>query len=212
VMIVDDHPVFAELLGLALNAEPDLEWVGHASTSAQALELLDDLVPDVVVMDLQLGSGATEGIDLTAAVLRRRPAARVVVLTALKDHQLAVAAAAAGAVGFMQKDGALTAVIEALRAAHLGFLLIPPDLLSAMSRLSPSVGGRPAGLTARELEVLALMGDGLTSQVIAERLGLSAGTARTHVQRVIVKLGAHTRLEAVVNAARLGLLGEVDRG
>lgn len=208
VLIVDDHQVFADLLGFALSVEPDLESAGHASTAEEALALARRERPDVVVMDLQLGVEGAQGIDLTAQVLAELPSTRVVVLTALKDHRLAVAAAQAGAVGYLQKDGELSTVIHALRAAHAGLVLIPPRLLTELGSRLPVDDQSRSLLSDRELEVLSLLNQGLSARAIGERLDVTVNTARTHIRNLITKLGAHSQLEALTQARRLGLLDE----
>jgi DNA-binding NarL/FixJ family response regulator len=206
VLIVDDHAVFADLLGFAIEVEPDLVCVGHAASAERALALTRELRPDVVVMDLQLGSTGTEGIDLTRSVMAEHPTTRVVVLTALKDHHLAVTAARAGAVGYLQKDGELVTVIHALRAAHNGLVLLAPRLLSEIGELLPADEAPRVALSDREREVLVLMNQGLAARAISEQLDVSLNTARTHLRNVITKLGAHSQLEALTRARRLGLL------
>lgn len=212
VLIVDDHQVFADLLGFAIEVEPDLECVGHANGAQQALDLARRLRPDVVVMDLQLGHEGAQGIDLTGQVLDELPTARVVVLTALKDHRLAVAAAEAGAVGYLQKDGELSTVIHALRAAHAGLVMIAPRLLTEIGSRLPDEDPARALLSERELEVLGLLNQGLSARAIGERLDVTVNTARTHIRNVITKLGAHSQLEALTQARRLGLLGPESTG
>ncbi len=206
VLIVDDHQVFADLLGFAIQVEPDLECVGHASTAQQALDLARRLRPDVVVMDLQLGHEGAQGIDLTSQVLAELPSARIVVLTALKDHRLAVAAAQAGAVGYLQKDGELSTVIHSLRAAHAGLVMVAPRLLTEIGSRLPAEDASRSLLSERELEVLGLLNQGLSARAIGEQLDVTVNTARTHIRNLITKLGAHSQLEALTQARRLGLL------
>jgi DNA-binding NarL/FixJ family response regulator len=207
VLIVDDHAVFAELLGFAIAVEPDLACVGHAPSADAAQNLTRSLRPDVIVMDLQLGAAGTQGIDLTRILLAEHPAVRVVVLTALKD-----AAAQAGAVGYLQKDGELAAVIHALRAAHNGLVMIAPRLLTELGALLPAADPFQATLSDREREVLALMDRGLAAREVAEQLKVSPNTARTHIRNVITKLGAHAQPEALTQARRLGLLNSEPAG
>jgi DNA-binding NarL/FixJ family response regulator len=206
VLIIDDHQVFADLLGFAVGVEHDLTCVGHASSADQALALARRERPDVVVMDLQLGHEGSQGIELTAQLLAELPATRVVVLTALKDHRLAVAAAQAGAVGYLQKDGELSTVIHALRAAHAGLVLIPPRLLAELGARLPAEDPSRSLLSERELEVLTLLNQGLSARAIGDRLDVTVNTARTHIRNLITKLGAHSQLEALTQARRLGLL------
>lgn len=211
VLVVDDHKVFAELLGFALQSEPDLLCVGHATSASEAVALARELQPDAVVMDLHLGDGEVDGILATQTLLAEHPTLRVVVLTAQNDLQVAVRAAAAGAVGFMQKDGALQNVMHALRAVHEGAVLLPAALLSQLAGATAPLPRSSGGLSTRELDVLRLMGEGMDPRAIGEHLHLSVHTARTHVKNIMGKLEAHSQLEAVLNATRLGLLERRER-
>jgi DNA-binding NarL/FixJ family response regulator len=214
VLIVDDHAIFADLLEFALNCEPGLRCVGKASTPEQARLLFARLRPDAVVMDLQLGPGEAEGIEITRELVEADPEANVVVLTALKDHHLAIRAARAGAVGFLQKDGSAQTVIRALRTVDDGYLMIAPTLFAELGRhLEPTPPPERTPLSERELEVLQLIGRGLRPQLVAEELGISAHTVKSHLAALKRKLDTHTQLETVTRAVALGLIpspGEVD--
>ena len=202
VVVVDDHATVSELLARALDAEPGLACVGTASNAASALALVDAEQPDAVVMDVQLGDD--DGIDTTAQLLARHPDVRVVVLTARTDHDLVQRTAAAGACALLPKDGSLDDLLRALRTASQGGLMVHPQLLrelvTARPRESPS-------MTDREHEVLRLLHEGRTVRQIAAVLTISEHTARGHVKKVLQKLGAHSQLEAVAIATRLGMLG-----
>ena len=212
IVVVDDHRTFADLLMMALDAQPDLTCVGSASSAAEALELVGRTRPDVVVMDLQLGGD--DGIDATRAVLEIAPQTRVVVLTAHTRPQHLVRAAVAGACAFLSKSGALDEMLDTLRNVRTGRLVVDPDLVALLPGdrdvPRPRVAEHPAApsteLTARELEVLRLLGEGRDLRSIAEQLGMSLHTCRGHVKNLLAKLGAHSQLEAVVVATRAGLL------
>jgi DNA-binding NarL/FixJ family response regulator len=207
VLIVDDHQIFTDLLEFALNCEPGLTCVGKASGPEQARELYERLRPDAVVMDLQLGPGEAEGIAITRELVALDPDACVLVLTALKDHHLAIRAAEAGAVGFLQKDGSARTVINALRTVHDGYLMISPTVFSEIGRqlhLGMELS-RPM-LSERELEVLALIGRGVRPRLIAEQLEISAHTVKSHLAALKRKLETHTQLETVTKAIALGLI------
>lgn len=207
VLIVDDHQIFADLLEFALNCEPGLRCVGKASTPEQARLQFARLRPDAVVMDLQLGPGEAEGIEVTRELTESDPEASVVVLTALKDHRLAVRAARAGAVGFLQKDGSAQTVIRALRTVHDGYLMISPALFAEIGRhLEPGTPPERPVLSEREQDVLRLIGLGLRPQLVAERLGISGHTVKSHLAALKRKLDTHTQLETVTRAVALGLI------
>jgi DNA-binding NarL/FixJ family response regulator len=196
ILVVDDHRTFAELLELAFTWEDDLECIGTATNAADALERTEELLPDVVLMDVQLGDG--DGIAATAELTRRFPRLRVVILSAFVNQAMIARAARAGACALLPKDGALVEMLQAVRSAPRGQFLVHPALLAGADTESP-LSSAPVGvLTPRELQVLQLLGSGLGAQAIAAELGISVATCRGHVKNVLAKLGAHSQLEAVV--------------
>ncbi|MEV0603819.1 response regulator transcription factor [Streptomyces sp. NPDC050315] len=208
VLVVEDQRALADALELAITAQPDLECVGAVGSVEAALPLAA-AGTDTVLMDIHL-PGA-DGIEGTAALRAAHPGIRVLILTADTDPAVLAAATAAGAAGFLSKSSGLSDILAAVRAPAGGPLLVEGAALAAV--LGPAGGGRngpgetgPARLTAREREVLRLLGEGLSPRAIAERLVISRHTARGHVKNVLMKLGAHSQLEAVVAATRAGLL------
>jgi DNA-binding NarL/FixJ family response regulator len=205
VLVVDGHQTFAELLGHALAGQPDLEYVGHALTGAEAIRLAAELKPNVILLDPDLSDG--DGIAIAELLRHRQPDTRVVILTASDESSLVTRATAAGAAGFLSKNGALGDVLNALRTAHGGGMTVSTDILARLLRsTAPVVGPRGGGLTVREDEVLNLMAAGLDARAIARRLGISLHTCRGYVKAVLAKLGAHSQLEAVAIATRRGLI------
>ncbi len=207
VVLVDDHQMFVETLQRALGSEPDLEVVAVATTMEEALEAVRRERPAVVVTDHRLGQGpAADGIAVAEAVLAELPGTAVVMLTALEDDRVLVAAIEAGCTGFLTKTQPLSDVVAAIRAASTGESVVNPALLARVlprlaSRRSPS-----EHLTRRELEVLAVMASGASNQAIAGQLFISRDTVRNHVASILQKLGAHSKLEAVALALRRGIL------
>ncbi|WP_328466166.1 response regulator transcription factor [Actinoplanes sp. NBC_00393] len=205
VLVVDGHQTFAELLGHALAGQSDLRCVGHARTGAEALRLCAELVPDVIVLDPELSDA--DGIAITELIRVRQPDTRVVILTASEEQALVRRATAAGAAGFLSKNGALGDVLNALRTAHGGGMTVSTDILARLLRSTTPVSApRGGGLTAREDEVLQLMAAGLDARAVARRLGISVHTCRGYQKAVLAKLGAHSQLEAVAIATRRGLV------
>ena len=207
ILIADDHRTFAELFALGLEREPDLEAVGHARTAAEALQMADSLRPDLVIMDVRLGDG--DGIEVTAQLTQRYEDLCVIVLTGHPDPVVVSRAAKAGACGFLPKDGALDAMLHALRSARRGSLVLPPEMVDLMAQAASAPVATTAAvpnLTASELEVLELLGRGLNPRTIAHRTGLSVDECRTLLRSVMTKLGATSQLEAVVSANRYGLI------
>jgi DNA-binding NarL/FixJ family response regulator len=203
VLVVDDHKTFADLLALALSAEPELECVGTANSVAQALGMAEALSPDLVVMDVQLGDG--DGIAATAQLTQAYPSLRVLVLTAFVNAALMRRAADAGACALLPKDGALDAMLHAMRSAHRGGFLVHPALLMELVGNDAPAGWLPS-LTQREQQVLQMLAAATDTRRIARELGISVSTCRGYVKNVLAKLGAHTQLEAVVIASRHGMI------
>jgi DNA-binding NarL/FixJ family response regulator len=210
VLIVEDQKILAEALSLALAEEPDIEVVGVAHDSASAIRMASALAPDVVVMDYILPDG--DGVAATRAIHRARPDLPVVMLTGDTSDEVMLAALNAGLSGFLTKDAAVENLASVLRRAAEGEMLWPAErlaLLLRQSRGSAKTGRDDGDLTTREREVLRLMAQGLDNKTIAHNLQLSVATVRGHVQRILAKLGAHSKLEAVVIASRKGLIKDL---
>lgn len=205
IVVVDDHRTFAELLSRALDAESDLECVGHAHDAKDAFTEVARLKPDVVLMDVRLPD--RDGISTTAELITTYPALKVLILTAYASVADIQRAATAGASGFLAKDGSLSDVLDALRTVRSGSLILPEGLTARLSALGTrDEAMRQWRLTPRELEVLRLLGLGHDPRAIAKELNVSLHTCRDHVKRVLSKLGVHSQLEAVVVAMRTGLI------
>ena len=218
VLVVEDQQVLASALEIAIGTQPDLDCVGTAATVDGALAQMAACKPDVVLMDIQLPG--TDGIEGTRRISASYSGVSILILTAGATPQRLAAAAAAGAAGFLAKDGAFSDILAAIRNPMRGMMVIQgaavneliKDSIPAASKAQrpgeqpAQVGPEAARLTAREQEVLGLMGEGLDPSAIAERLVVSVYTARGHVKNVMMKLGAHTQLEAVVLATKAGLL------
>ncbi|WP_067453323.1 response regulator [Actinomadura macra] len=210
VLIVDDHALFAEALSARLQREPDLVILPVAADVRRALALAATERPRVLVLDMTLG--AESGLDVLDRVRRSHPEVRVVVLTAMDDLDTLVQAVRRGAVGWLSKTESADLVARVIRSAARQGGWIPPDLLGEVLRrlqtgaAEPNGGARLlAALTPREREVLQCMVDGLGRAEIAERLGLSANTVRTHTQNLLAKLDLHSALEAITLAMRAGM-------
>ncbi|MCO6006078.1 response regulator transcription factor [Actinoallomurus purpureus] len=207
VLIVDDHALFAEALAARLGAEPDLEVLPVAGDVRRTAALVATEAPDVVVLDFVLGEES--GLDALDLLGRRHPEVRVVVLSGITDISPMVTALRRGAVAWVPKTESADLVARVIRGAAGRGGWIPPDVLGdVLRRLLASGegdGGVLTGLTPREREVLQGMVDGLNRARLAERLGLSANTVRTHTQNLLAKLGAHSAVEAITIAMRAGV-------
>ena len=213
VMLVDDHRLFAEALAVAINRHADLTCVGTPTTIEECLDAIEVARPDVILVDVYLPDG--DGIDAIAAIRSRMPGVRVLVMTGHTDVEAMARAAAAGAGGFLPKESSIGAVLEAIRAARDGAMLVDGSTLAAIlvrvgrRRVAgPEINGT---LTRRELAVLELMGNGYDSHAVAERLAISLHTCRGYQKSILAKLDAHSQLEAVVVAARNGLIEPLGR-
>lgn len=210
VMIVDDHEMFADGIARILADEPDIRVVGTAQTVDRGVALARSAQPSIAVVDYCLPD--SQGGDVIRRILQASPDTGVVVLTGSAEARTLTDAVAAGCRGFVTKDRASYELIQAVRYVQAGEVFITQrmlaNLLPKFSRPAPRIG---RDLTDRELNILALVTEGLTNQDIARQLFLSVHTIRNHVQSVLSKLNAHSRLEAVIVAGREGLLDGVSR-
>ena len=205
VLVVDDHQMFAASLAHALQSEPDLVVVGQAASIAGARETVASAAPDVVLLDHRLPDG--DGVGAIGGLLRIRPTAKIVVLTASASDRVLVAAMEAGAAGFIAKTQRLDDVVAGIRAAALGESVVSAKLLSRLlPRLHRRSGAGRAELTEREREILDLLAQGMSNADIAGQLVISVHTVRNHVANLSAKLGAHSKLEVLSIAVREGLV------
>jgi DNA-binding NarL/FixJ family response regulator len=217
--VVDEFPIFSEALGVAISREDDLEYVGCATTSATAVELITHETPDVAVVDVDLpvpGNAELDGIDATKQIKLARAETRVLILSGPMEVDTLARAASEGACGFLSKASTLQDICQAIRTAKDGGMFVEQELVAPLvdrlRKARPIKGGSArADLTRREQDVLTLLGEGLDVTVIARRLGMSVNTCRGHVKSLLTKLGSHSQLEAVVEAVHQGLLPHLSR-
>jgi DNA-binding NarL/FixJ family response regulator len=199
VMLVDDHRIVREGVRALLASQKDMLVVGEASDTESLLAQCRTAQPDVVLLDLRLG--ATSGVAAIHALKRDHKRIRIVVLTAYNSESHVCSAVAAGAHGYILKDGDPSNIIDGIRAVHAGRRYIAAD---AAVRLAEHVN--ESGPTARELEVLALVARGGKNKDIARTLHISVETVKEHLGNVFGKLGAADRTDAALKAIRRGLL------
>ncbi|MEE1753840.1 response regulator transcription factor [Streptomyces sp. SP18CS02] len=202
LLLADDHPVVRAGLRAVLDTEPDFSVVAEAATAERAVELAALQDVDVVLMDLQFGAGM-HGSEATAAITSRAGGPRVLVLTTYDTDADILAAVEAGAVGYLLKDAPPEELAAAVRTAAAGRSALAP---AVAHRLMDRMRAPAQALTKRELEVLQLVGDGLSNQQISKRLFLSQATVKSHLVHVFAKLGVDSRTAAVAAATARRLI------
>jgi DNA-binding NarL/FixJ family response regulator len=213
VLLVDDQPLLRMGFRLVLETQPDITVVGEAGDGAEALAAVAALAPDVVLMDVRMPG--MDGLEATERIARDHAASRVLILTTFDLDEYAFAALHAGAAGFLLKNVQPAELIAGIRTVAAGDGVVAPRLtrllIEAFTHQNPARPGpaddpRLDRLTDREREVLIEMARGLSNAEIAVALGLSEATVKTHVSRILPKLGLRDRVQAVVLAYQTGLL------
>ena len=209
VLVADDHPAFRRGLELMLDDVDDVEIVAFAETGAKAVELTENLAPDVVLMDLRMPE--LDGIEATRRITRLDTAPAVVVLTMFEDDDSVFAAMRAGARGYLLKGADRDEIVRAVRAAAAGEAIFGPEIAARVIRHFASGSGSNAAafpaLTEREREVLELIAVGKGNATIAHELIISLKTVRNHVSNILTKLQVSDRSAAIVKAREAGLGG-----
>jgi len=210
VALVDDQELIRAGLAMVIDGSDDMRVVAQAGDGEQALAALSRTTADVVLMDVRMPR--MNGIDATAAITARNGAPKVVVLTTFDLDEHVYAALRAGASGFLLKDASAHDVLAAIRTVHAGDSVIAPSTTRRMLARLADVGPRPlvedavAGLTAREREVFLEVAQGYANPEIARRLYLAEATVKTHVGRILAKLGLRDRVHVVIFAYDHGLV------
>lgn len=207
VLVVDDHDLFRTGLASYLGKQPGIEVVAQASGGRTGVRLAIELRPDVVLMDLRMPD--LEGFEATRAILKARPATRVMALSVAADDADVETALHAGACAFVVKDSPVDDVVAAVRAAASGSTWLSPRaadaVLGRMRRTDLEGDASPdtlEPLSARERDVLRLIARGLENAEIGQELGISPRTAKNHVSRILAKLGLPNRIQAAIYAVR----------
>lgn len=207
VLIVDDHRLFADAMHMALEGR-GLEVSGIASTGAEAVRIAERVEFDLALVDINLPDA--DGLEVAKTLAIMRPGAKVLVVTASNDPQMVLETMRLGLHGFLPKDTPLNLFMRSVSTALKGQMVIPHRLANAaaggMSDDERDARLRARHLTARELEVLAMLAEGATSADIRGRLVVSPNTVRTHIQNILSKLQVHSRLEAATFAIKYGIV------
>lgn len=221
VLLVDDQTLIRQGIRLLLEIEPDIQVVGQAANGRAALEQVEALHPDVVLMDVRMPE--MDGVAATRTLSADHPEVKVIILTTFEDDETVFEGLKAGARGYLLKDISSEEMAQAVRKVAAGEALIEPRLtrkvLAEFSRLASAHDGQtssknslaaeslPAPLTERELEVLKALARGLSNREIADELVITEGTVKNHVSSVIDKLGVRDRTQAILKGQDLGLIG-----
>ena len=208
VVVADDQAAVREGLAIMLDLLDDVEVVGQAADGDEAIRLVEEQHPDVVLMDLRMPR--CDGVTATGRIRAAHPTTQVVVLTTYSDEADILKALRAGALGFLTKDAGRTQIAHAVRAAAAGQSTLSGEvqqkLVAAAGPVAQSPADPPDGLTAREVEVLQLIAEGLANKEIAARLFVSEATVKSHINRLFAKTGITHRAQAVQYAYEHGLV------
>jgi NarL family two-component system response regulator LiaR len=211
VMIVDDHSMVRRGLATILRVKADLELVGEANNGREAMQMCNEVQPDVILMDLVMPEMG--GAEATQLIREQCPNIQVIALTSFQEKELVREALQAGAISYLLKNVSADDLAAAIREAHAGRSTLAPEAIQALIQadspgsLSDEEPPETCGLTPREREVLELMIEGLNNPEIAERLVVSRSTAKAHVSNILSKLGVSNRAEAITMALQSRLAG-----
>lgn len=221
LLLVDDQTLIRQGIRMLLSTEPGMEVIGEAANGKEALALIEQLRPEVVLMDVRMPE--MDGVTATQQITARHPEIAVIILTTFDDDEYIFEGLRAGARGYLLKDISSEEMAEAVRVVAKGGALIQPSItrkvLSEFARLAgpagapaekptvqPSGAPLPEPLTERELDVLRCISGGLSNREIAEKLVITEGTVKNHVSNLIAKLNVRDRTQALLKAQELGLL------
>lgn len=210
VLLVDDQALFREALHTLLSVQPDIEVVGEAGDGEEALRLVAQHHPDVVLMDLQMP--VMDGVAATRRLQAGYPASRAIMLTTFDDDEYVFEGLRAGAIGYLLKDVSAQKLVEAIQSAARGETFLQPSIAAKVVAEVARHGApeAPASLieqlTSRELDILRRMAEGLNNREIADELVITEGTVKNHVTNILGKLGVRDRTQAALKAKELRLI------
>ena len=207
VLIVDDHPIVRQGLATVLEQQEDLSVVGQAVDGIEAVAKARDLLPDIVLMDLQMPQ--MDGVTAITQIIGERPDSKIIILTTFDTDEYIFSGIEAGAQGYLLKDSPPDEVVKAIRTVHQGESMIQPRvatrLLERLGKLSHSHPPETL-LSRRETEVLQIMSTGAANKEIASQLQIGQSTVKTHIVRIFSKLGVNGRTEAVSEGLKKGII------
>ena len=204
LLLVDDHTIVRESLREVLEREPDIQVLGEAAAGDTGLAMAYQLAPDVVLTDIQIPG--FDGIELTRRLTKDCPAVKVLALSSHLDRRYVVQMLDAGAIGYVNKAAGRKELLQGIRAVAAGQRYLCQECAAMLVR-TPPPGGKQVKLGRREIEVLKLIAEGLTSTAIGERLFIAPGTVEVHRRNIMNKLELHNIAELTQYAIREGLIG-----
>lgn len=204
VLIVDDHPMVRKGLSAFLDIIPDLDEVGVAANGAEAIRFCEQSPPDVILMDLVMPE--VDGVEAIRQIKAQIPSVQIIAMTSFQEEELVRQAFEAGAISYLMKDVSLEDLETAIQAAYQGISIISPEATKFLIQQSSAAPNPDFALTNRELEVLALIVEGMNNREIADQLVISRATVSVHVSNILSKLGVSNRVEATTLALRHKLI------
>lgn len=201
-VVADDHPPIVDAVSRYLETEEGIEVIGRLADGAEALAAIEELKPDVAILDVRMPH--LDGIEIARRLSAEGSTTGVILYTGVAERALVIEALDAGARGFLLKEAPLTDLVRAVRVVSDGRTYVDPVLAGVLA--TPAVTERLPGVTKREREVLRLLADGKRNEAVASVLGISPLTVRSHVKKAMAKLEADTRTQAVANALRQSLI------
>jgi NarL family two-component system response regulator LiaR len=204
VVLVDGHAQIHEIVHAILSATSDIKLVGQGTNGREGIALCEQYQPDVALMDIVMPE--MDGIETTKVLHERFPFIKVLVLSSSLDHTSVYGALRNGAVGYLIKGSLAEDLADTIRTIHQGKMVFSAEVVTELISPQANTGNTNFHLTGRELEVLALMAEGLNMPKIAARLTISQSTVKFHIENICYKLGGHTRSEALVVAAKNNLV------
>ncbi len=200
VVLIDDHLQIHKIVTSLLTTVDDIQIVGQGVNGQEAFDLCVQFRPDVVLMDVLMPG--MDGVEVTRQLHARQPAVKILALSSLQDHESIYQMLQNGAVGYITKSSLTEDLVDTIRTIHQGKMVFSTQAMAGLLG-SPGAGAPPAfHLTERELEVLALMAEGLTMPQIASKLVISSSTVKFHIENICQKMGVRTRSEALIIAAK----------
>lgn len=204
VILVDDHKHIHDAVSILLNQQNDIELVGQASNGFEVVQLCDELQPDLILMDVVMPG--MNGVEATHLIRQKYPQLKILVLSSFQDDASVMEMLANGANGYVLKGALASDLADTIRTTYQGKTVFSNEVAQILLKPNRDDQHQTFGLTDREQEVIKLMADGLNNNEIAHHLYISRSTVKFHIANIVQKMGVETRAEAIVLAAKNGLI------